>query len=146
MLPVLPSLADPKRKAVSRLTAIVCRVGRRQGLRTGAAGVGCWVGCMVCFLCASDGPKTCLILDPVDLTGAILQPRNILEGRGQCNDRVSPSHPAGGAQARPSGHGAGGGRLDRVYTMGMQSSSARLRCVEYYGTRVIPLVRARLGA
>jgi hypothetical protein len=51
-----------------------------------------------------------------------------------------------GAPKRRGGQGAGGGRLDRVYTMGRQSSSARLRCVEYYGTRVIPLVRALLGA
>ncbi|MEU3269790.1 hypothetical protein ABZ639_03030 [Saccharomonospora sp. NPDC006951] len=39
----------------------------------------------------------------------------------------------------------GAGRFDLVYTSGSQSSSARLRAVELYGTMVIPMVRDLLS-
>ncbi|HWK30050.1 MAG TPA: LLM class flavin-dependent oxidoreductase [Solirubrobacter sp.] len=37
------------------------------------------------------------------------------------------------------------GRFDLIYSMGSQPASARLRCVELYGTQVIPMVRERLA-
>ena len=40
----------------------------------------------------------------------------------------------------------GVGRFDLIYTTGGQSTSARLRAVELYGTRVIPMVRDILGS
>jgi hypothetical protein len=39
----------------------------------------------------------------------------------------------------------GVGRFDLVYTAGTQPMSARLRAVELYGTKVIPMVRDILG-
>ncbi len=39
----------------------------------------------------------------------------------------------------------GGGRFDLVYTSGSQPMSARLRAVELYGTKVIPMVRDLLA-
>lgn len=39
----------------------------------------------------------------------------------------------------------GVGRFDLVYTSGAQPVSARLRAVELYGTKVIPMVRELLA-
>jgi alkanesulfonate monooxygenase SsuD/methylene tetrahydromethanopterin reductase-like flavin-dependent oxidoreductase (luciferase family) len=38
------------------------------------------------------------------------------------------------------------GRFDLIYTVGAQSTSARMRAVELYGTEVIPMVRELLNA
>jgi probable LLM family oxidoreductase len=39
----------------------------------------------------------------------------------------------------------GAGRFDLIYTVGPQPVSARMRAVELYGTRVVPMVRELLG-
>lgn len=39
----------------------------------------------------------------------------------------------------------GVGRFDLIYTAGTQSTSARLRAVELYGTKVMPMVRGMLA-
>lgn len=39
----------------------------------------------------------------------------------------------------------GAQRFDLIYTVGPQPISARLRAVELYGTRVIPMVRDMLA-
>lgn len=39
----------------------------------------------------------------------------------------------------------GVGRFDLIYTSGAQSMSARMRAVELYGSKVIPMVRDILG-
>jgi hypothetical protein len=39
----------------------------------------------------------------------------------------------------------GVGRFDLIYTAGAQPISARMRAVELYGTKVIPMVRGILG-
>ena len=71
--------------------------------------------------------------------GGVEGPRSFQVGRGAVRPETVARKMANAIKA------LGVGRFDLIYTTGSQPAGARLRSVELYGTKVLPMVRDLLA-